>query len=109
MLDFAPAPSCGRCQSHARRNTVNLCPPSSLSIDLRDHLFAKSPYLIGGRMTMPEGARRWHRVTASNGHGVPESGFGGSPVPGETKRPPAGALSSRRVIDPYVLWRAPRA
>jgi len=45
-------------------------------MDLRDHLFAKAAYLIGG----PGGGSRSASVEIKpngRGHGVPESGFDG--------------------------------
>jgi Fe-S oxidoreductase len=70
-------------------------------MDLRDHLFAKAPYLLGGA-EMPEEAA----VSGEAGHGVPESGFGritGS-GPEQAQRPLVGTLEEGGVIDPDVLW-----
>src|SRR5581483_8542931 len=73
-------------------------------MDLRDHLFAKAPYLIGG-LSVDEGA-----VPKFEGgehrHGVPESGFPrveGS-TPEQAVRPLVGDAASGGVIDPDVLW-----
>ena len=48
-LDFATCTECGRCQSQCPAwNTGKPLSPKLLIMDLRDHLFAKAPYLIGG-------------------------------------------------------------
>ena len=50
MLDFATCTECGRCQSQCPAwNTGKPLSPKLVIMDLRDHLFAKAPYLIGGQ------------------------------------------------------------
>ena len=47
-LDFATCTECGRCQSQCPAwNTGKPLSPKLVIMDLRDHLFAKAPYLIG--------------------------------------------------------------
>ena len=47
MLDFATCTECGRCQSQCPAwNTGKPLSPKLLIMDLRDHVFAKAPYLI---------------------------------------------------------------
>ena len=47
-LDFATCTECGRCQSQCPAwNTGKPLSPKLLIMDLRDHLFAKAPYLLG--------------------------------------------------------------
>ena len=85
-------------------------------MDLRDHLFAKAPYLIGGRDMPEEGAIDFAATGADghshNGHrGVPESGFGrvhGS-GPEQAARPLVGTAEAGGVIDPTCCGRAPPA
>ncbi len=105
MLDFATCTECGRCQSQCPAwNTGKPLSPKLVIMDLRDHLFAKAPYLIGGKDMPEEGS-----VTPNperSGHGVPESGFGrveGS-GPEQALRPLVGTAEQGGVIDPDVLW-----
>jgi Fe-S oxidoreductase len=106
MLDFATCTECGRCQSQCPAwNTGKPLSPKLVIMDLRDHLFAKAPYLIGGKETPEEGSVE---VTghAANGHGVPESGFLRVDGTGDEQaaRPLVGTLEAGGVIDPDVLW-----
>jgi Fe-S oxidoreductase len=103
MLDFATCTECGRCQSQCPAwNTGKPLSPKLVIMDLRDHLFAKAPYIIGGQ-TVPDGATV---EGAEHGHGVPESGFprviGSGPE--QAVRPLVGTIELGGVIDPDVLW-----
>ena len=119
MFDFATCTECGRCQSQCPAwNTGKPLSPKLVIMDLRDHLFAKAPYLIGGK-TLPngdvpdEGAVLPGTKQAGDdqrpdphGHGVPESGYGrvtGS-GPEQAARPLVGSAEVGGVIDPDVLW-----
>ncbi len=100
-LDFATCTECGRCQSQCPAwNTGKPLSPKLVIMDLRDHLFAKAPYLIGGK-NMPTD----RTVEGKEGH-VPEAGFprieGSGPE--QALRPLVGDLASGGVIDPDVLW-----
>ena len=54
LLDFATCTECGRCQSQCPAwNTGKPLSPKLVIMDLRDHLFAKAPYLIGDQ-TVPD-------------------------------------------------------
>ncbi|MPZ65653.1 MAG: 4Fe-4S dicluster domain-containing protein [Pseudonocardiaceae bacterium] len=115
MLDFATCTECGRCQDQCPAwNTGKPLSPKLVVMDLRDHLFAKAPYLIGGRALPTGDGPDEGAVTlpgtkeAGNGdhHGVPESGYGrvtGS-GPEQAVRPLVGAAEVGGVIDPDVLW-----
>ncbi len=116
MLDFATCTECGRCQSQCPAwNTGKPLSPKLVIMDLRDHLFAKAPYLIGGK-TVSEGgtvpdegalsATGGADQAGGNGHHVPESGFGRVPGSGpeEATRPLVGTAEQGGVIDPDVLW-----
>ena len=47
MLDFASCTECGRCQSQCPAwNTEKPLSPKLLIMELRDHAFAKAPYLL---------------------------------------------------------------
>ena len=49
-LDFATCTECGRCQSQCPAwNTGKPLSPKLVIMDLRDHLFAKAPYIFGGK------------------------------------------------------------
>src|SRR5689334_15785185 len=77
MLDFATCTECGRCQSQCPAwNTGKPLSPKLVVMDLRDHLFAKAPYLIDDREGPEEGAIDFAATGADGHHGVPESGFG---------------------------------
>src|ERR671912_1962540 len=106
MLDFTTCTECGRCQSQCPAwNTGKPLSPKLVVMDLRDHLFAKAPYLIGGKDVPDEGVVDFADA-GGNGHGVPESGFGrvrGS-GPEQAARPLVGTAEQGGVIDPDVLW-----
>ena len=108
MLDFATCTECGRCQSQCPAwNTGKPLSPKLVIMDLRDHMLAKAPYLIGGKDMPDEGGLD---LTAGfkddNYHGVPESGFervrGSGPE--QALRPLVGTAEQGGVIDPDVLW-----
>jgi Fe-S oxidoreductase len=104
MLDFATCTECGRCQSQCPAwNTEKPLSPKLLIMDLRDHLFAKAPYIIGGQEAPEDGTIN---VDADARHGVPESGFGRVPGSGpeQALRPLVGTAGDFGVIDPDVLW-----
>jgi Fe-S oxidoreductase len=105
MLDFATCTECGRCQSQCPAwNTGKPLSPKLVIMDLRDHLFAKAPYLIGDQQ-VPEDVDVL-ALAAGNGHHVPESGFGRVPGSGpeQAARPLVGPAETGGVIDPDVLW-----
>jgi Fe-S oxidoreductase len=91
MLDFATCTECGRCQSQCPAwNTEKPLSPKLLVMALRDHAFAKAPYLLaaeGERESLPEAVRA-----------EAERPLVG-PTEGEPYHPTGGA-----VIDPDVLW-----
>jgi len=109
MLDMATCTECGRCQSQCPAwNTGKPLSPKLVIMDLRDHLMAKAPYLIGGKEMPEEGAIDFAAATAEghDRHGVPESGFervrGSGPE--QAARPLVGTAEQGGVIDPDVLW-----
>jgi Fe-S oxidoreductase len=124
MLDFATCTECGRCQSQCPAwNTGKPLSPKLVIMDLRDHLFAKAPYLLaqgtdgagataagngaGGKAVtgIDEGGPEAAEHGAAHG-GVPESGFWRVPQPGaaQAERPLVGTAEEGGVIDPDVLW-----
>jgi len=102
-LDFATCTECGRCQSQCPAwNTDKPLSPKLLIMDLRDHLFAKAPYVFG------KGFDENAAIESHEAHGshVPEAGYPrieGS-VDAQAVRPLVGDFASGGVIDPDVLW-----
>src|SRR6476619_5379373 len=106
-LDFATCTECGRCQSQCPAwNTGKPLSPKLVIMDLRDHLFAKAPYLIGDQAVPDHSDVDVLALAAGNGHHVPESGFGRVPGSGpeQATRPLVGTAETGGVIDPDVLW-----
>jgi Fe-S oxidoreductase len=105
MLDFATCTECGRCQDQCPAwNTGKPLSPKLVIMDLRDHLFAKAPALLAADGAAVTGSPA---IDPETGHvGVPESGFGRIPTPGQpqVERPLVGTVQEGGVIDPDVLW-----
>ncbi len=91
ILDFASCTECGRCQSQCPAwNTEKPLSPKLLVTNLRDHTFAKAPYLLAAevdRDALPEDIKA---EAARDLVGATE---------GDPSMPSGGA-----VIDPDVLW-----
>jgi Fe-S oxidoreductase len=109
MLDFATCTECGRCQSQCPAwNTGKPLSPKLVIMDLRDHLMAKAPYILGQKQAPEEGSIDFSELKNGDGHrhGVPESGYervrGSGPE--QAARPLVGTLEQGGVIDPDVLW-----
>ena len=84
MLDLGTCTECGRCQSQCPAwVTGKLLSPKQLILDLRDHAFAKAPYLL---------ADEDGRVGLS------------AAVLAEAERPLVGTEEQHGVIDPEVIW-----
>jgi Fe-S oxidoreductase len=106
-LDFATCTECGRCQSQCPAwNTGKPLSPKLVIMDLRDHLFAKAPYIFGTK-DVPEGAvPDFKPEGGEHGHAVPEAGYPrvqGSTIE-QALRPLVGTAEQGGVIDPDVLW-----
>ncbi|MCV7192641.1 (Fe-S)-binding protein, partial [Mycolicibacterium brumae] len=106
-LDMATCTECGRCQSQCPAwNTGKPLSPKLVMMNLRDHLFAKAPYIIEGKPMPPEDSVDFAHDSFEHGHGVPEDGFiriAGSGA-GQALRPLVGTAEQGGVIDPDVLW-----
>jgi Fe-S oxidoreductase len=108
MLDMATCTECGRCQSQCPAwNTGKPLSPKLLIMNLRDHLFAKAPYILGSRTAPEDHVPDFHDAgTHSGGHDVPEDGY--ARVKGtnhdQAVRPLVGTAEEGGVIDPDVLW-----
>jgi Fe-S oxidoreductase len=112
-LDFTTCTECGRCQSQCPAwNTGKPLSPKLVIMNLRDHLFAKAPYILGDKETplenTPEGGlgEELGGEKHDEEHHVPESGFervmGSGPQ--QATRPLVGTAEQLGVIDPDVLW-----
>ena len=85
MLDMATCTECGRCQSQCPAwATGKPLSPKQVILDLRDHAFAKAPYLLAS--SDEERAK------------LPDA------VKAEAERPLVGSADDHGVIDPDVLW-----
>ena len=112
-LDFTTCTECGRCQSQCPAwNTGKPLSPKLVIMNLRDHLFAKAPYILGDKETPLENTSEGGVGEELRGekhdeeHHVPESGFervmGSGPE--QATRPLVGTAEQLGVIDPDVLW-----
>jgi Fe-S oxidoreductase len=103
MLDFLTCTECGRCQSQCPAwNTGKPLSPKLLITDLRDHLFEKAPWVLGGEGYEGE-APEPHEAHGHEG----QPGFRPSHNPNNVapnERPIVGDADSGGVIDPDVLW-----
>src|ERR1700737_1146513 len=85
LLDMATCTECGRCQSQCPAwATGKPLSPKQVILDLRDHAFAKAPYLLA--------------ASDEEREKLPEA------VKAEAARPLVGTADAGGVIDPDVLW-----
>jgi Fe-S oxidoreductase len=85
MLDLGTCTECGRCQSQCPAwATGKPLSPKQVILDLRDHAFAKAPYLLAGSEEEREK--------------LPDA------VKAEAERPLVGKAEANGVIDPDVIW-----
>jgi Fe-S oxidoreductase len=96
LLDFTTCTECGRCQSQCPAwNTGKPLSPKLLVLSLRDHAYAKAPYLMaGGGLTMTGE----EKASAEQLVGVNVLAMA------ESQRPLVGDAAAGGVIDPDVLW-----
>ena len=95
-LDFATCTECGRCQSQCPAwNTAKPLSPKLVMLSLRDHTFAKAPYLAAGGGKDMAGDEK---ASAEQLAGVPPTALA------EADRPLIGGAELNGVIDPEVLW-----
>jgi len=97
MLDFATCTECGRCQSQCPAwNTGKPLSPKLLIMGLRDHAFAKAPYLLAGGEAADEAALA----------AVPEAARAEAlrPLVGPSTFDEHGHAVAGGVVDPDVLW-----
>jgi Fe-S oxidoreductase len=96
LLDFTTCTECGRCQSQCPAwNTGKPLSPKLLVLSLRDHAYAKAPYLLAGGGKTPTGEEK----------AMPEQLAGVNVLAlAEAERPLVGDADAQGVIDPDVLW-----
>ncbi len=96
LLDFTTCTECGRCQSQCPAwNTGKPLSPKLLVTTLRDHTYAKAPYLLAGGGKDMAGDEK---ATPEQLAGVPATALA------EAERPIVGTADVGGVIDPDVLW-----
>ncbi|MCU7728201.1 (Fe-S)-binding protein [Actinoplanes sp. KI2] len=96
LLDFSTCTECGRCQSQCPAwNTAKPLSPKLLVLSLRDHAYAKAPYLLAGGGKDLSGEETG---TAEQLAGVDVLAMA------EAERPLIGTVDENGIIDPDVLW-----
>ncbi len=86
LLDFTTCTECGRCQSQCPAwNTGKPLSPKLLVMSLRDHAYAKAPYLLAGGADAD--------LSHVNALALAEA-----------ERPLVGGAEENGIIDPDVLW-----
>jgi Fe-S oxidoreductase len=96
LLDFTTCTECGRCQDQCPAwNTAKPLSPKLVILSLRDHAYAKAPYLLAGGGKTPDGQEK---ATAEQLATVPASALA------EAQRPLIGGEAEDGIIDPDALW-----
>ncbi|MGH8824417.1 MAG: (Fe-S)-binding protein [Jiangellaceae bacterium] len=96
LLDFTTCTECGRCQSQCPAwNTAKPLSPKLLVTGLRDHAYAKAPYLLAGGGNDLAGEEL---ATPEQLADVPAAALA------EAERPLVGPADANGVVDPDVLW-----
>ncbi|QIS16397.1 (Fe-S)-binding protein [Nocardia arthritidis] len=103
-LDFTTCTECGRCQSQCPAwNTGKPLSPKLLIMSLRDHGYAKAPYLLaGGRKDM--GGDEIGLVDADGKPNEAALAKISDAAKAEAERPLVGGVEANGIIDPEVLW-----
>ncbi len=98
-LDFTTCTECGRCQSQCPAwNTAKPLSPKIVMLALRDHAFAKAPYLAAGGGLTADGTEKLTAEQQSTlMHDNPLAML-------EAQRPLIGTAEQNGIIDPAVLW-----
>jgi Fe-S oxidoreductase len=99
FLDFTTCTECGRCQSQCPAwNTGKPLSPKLLVMSLRDHAYAKAPYLLAGGGTDSGGNEKLSEAElAELRHRDPLAAL-------EAGRPLVGGPDVNGIIDPDALW-----
>ncbi|WP_067796520.1 (Fe-S)-binding protein [Nocardia beijingensis] len=103
-LDFTTCTECGRCQSQCPAwNTGKPLSPKLLIMSLRDHGYAKAPYLLaGGRKDL--GGEEIGLVDADGNPNEAKLAKISEAAKAEAERPLVGGADVNGIIDPEVLW-----
>lgn len=109
LLDFSTCTECGRCQSQCPAwNTEKPLSPKLLIMALRDHMFAKAPWVLASEAAREAATKAGSEGAASTG--IPASAIQvhERPLIGDTGYDPNNPLGAYNVeggvIDPDVLW-----
>ncbi|GAA2472102.1 (Fe-S)-binding protein [Nocardia seriolae] len=104
ILDVTTCTECGRCQSQCPAwNTGKPLSPKLLIMSLRDHGYAKAPYLLaGGRKDM--GGDEIGLVDAEGKPNERALAKISEAARAEAERPLVGGEDVNGIIDPEVLW-----
>ncbi|WP_194816380.1 (Fe-S)-binding protein [Nocardia sp. XZ_19_385] len=104
ILDFTTCTECGRCQSQCPAwNTGKPLSPKLLIMSLRDHGYAKAPYLLAGGRKDAGG----DEIGLVDAEGKPnEAALAriSDAAKAEAERPLVGGEDVSGIIDPEVLW-----
>lgn len=96
LLDFSTCTECGRCQSQCPAwNTAKPLSPKLLVLSLRDHAYAKAPYLLAGGGKDLSGEEKATEAQLAHMDVLALA---------EGNRPLIGGVDENGVIDPDVLW-----
>ena len=96
LLDFSTCTECGRCQSQCPAwNTGKPLSPKLLVLSLRDHAYAKAPYLLAGGGKDLTGEEKATQAQLAHLDVLALA---------EADKPLIGTAEEGGVIDPDVLW-----
>jgi Fe-S oxidoreductase len=96
LLDFSTCTECGRCQSQCPAwNTGKPLSPKLMILSLRDHAYAKAPYLLGGGGKDLTGEEKATEAQLAHMDVLALA---------EGNRPLIGTEDEQGIIDPDVLW-----
>ena len=108
FLDFGTCTECGRCQSQCPAwNTEKPLSPKLLIMNLRDHAFAKAPYLLAESNPQYLGSHGGTTPAAPiDISALPQSAQDAleRPLVGPSETDPHGFSFAGGVIDPDILW-----
>ncbi|GAA0564073.1 (Fe-S)-binding protein [Paractinoplanes ferrugineus] len=96
LLDFSTCTECGRCQSQCPAwNTGKPLSPKLMILSLRDHAYAKAPYLLAGGGKDLTGEEKATEAQLAHMDVLALA---------EGNRPLIGTEDEQGIIDPDVLW-----
>ncbi len=110
LLDLYTCTECGRCTDHCPANkTGKLLSPKHITIDLRNHLYAREKELIEGSVAGGDGHGHGHDAHAAHGHGDEHGHDDHHEEPDDPPHRPEALVREKvellpHVIKPEVLW-----